>query len=144
MKGDAEILFIQQAIDMTILYLEKYSEGFNPNNYHSYIGLDESASNIFKEVIKKLYKEETEIIHGYIAPHWRVKSSEWSKEHTWCKYKDYYVDITISQFLPIIKNVPSFYISKKKPKWFTTKQKNQSKLITSVYDRIHQTFYKEK
>lgn len=147
MKGDPEIVFIQQTIDLTLLYMEKKIEGFNANNYKSYIGLSEDASLLFKKTMEKLYKtDNVEIIHGEIKHNWRVKSSEWDRKHVWCKYSDYYIDITISQFLPIIKDVPQIYVSKKKPKWFTESNNKfkDTKTWASICDALHSILYKEK
>jgi len=115
---------IQKGIDITIEVLRRMHPEFNPNDDKTYVGLCNEASGIFLSIMKKLYGEDGELIHGEIRHNSNTKSSYWDVEHTWVKYKKYYIDITCGQFRGIIKDIPSNYIGRVEPRWFIKDKDN--------------------
>ena len=115
---------IQQGIEVTIGVLQRTHPEFNPNIDSTYMGLCNEASDIFIKAMKSITGKEGKMIHGEIAHNSRVLSKFWDIEHTWVKYDGYYVDITLGQFRDLIPDIPSVYISKRKPKWFLPDEDN--------------------
>lgn len=62
------------------------------------------------------------IVHGEQRHSPRISSDKWGIQHTWIEIvldeKKLYIDPTSSQFKHLYKDIPDFYISRKKPKWY--------------------------
>ena len=73
-------------------------------------------------------------LHGEQKHGTRLHSSLWQTQHTWAMVEIYdmviYVDPTSSQFQKFYPDIPDYYISVEKPKWFYADMDNP------VYDNI--------
>lgn len=104
-------------------------DALNPN----YAGLCYQATDMF---IKRMQKSceirgtslKYRSIHGEQKHNPRIHSSKWPYQHQWCWVeifgRRYYVDCTCGQFKTIYDDIPDYYISVKKPKWFLDDRKN--------------------
>lgn len=61
-------------------------------------------------------------IHGEQSHHPRLESKNWCMQHTWAVVKifglEFYVDPTSQQFKDFYTDIPDYYISAEKPKWY--------------------------
>ena len=99
------------------------------------------ASKIIALNLMKKFKDcEFYLQHGEIAHSLNIPSKYWSIQHTWLKIKKgelvLYVDATCDQFRHLFKEIPDFYISEKKPKWFLNDEEN----LRFKYYKMHDFF----
>lgn len=122
--------------------------------YREYRGLCDEACRMFKEKMNEFndkfgYHIKTYIVHGEQKHLPRIHSTNWYLQHTWCyivfgKYK-IYVDPTSSQFKCLYNNIPDYYISTKKPKWYYPDKDNPCfKGITKKINNKYSITHKEK
>jgi hypothetical protein len=74
------------------------------------------------------YNIKCDYVHGELKHTPKINSIYWSCEHTWVvmhaeKYT-FYIDCTSSQFQWMFKNIPDYYISTRKPKWYLPDSEN--------------------
>jgi hypothetical protein len=110
---------------------EKYN--VNENGYYrQYEGLCNEATTSFINRMNKLNNDigtniECKAVHGELKHNPLILSKYWSIQHTWIKMKvdkyTFYIDCTSSQFKWLFKNIPEYYISCKKPKWYISDSK---------------------
>lgn len=69
-----------------------------------------------------------DFVHGEQAHSTKIKEEYWGIEHTWIAvhYKDItvYADPTASQFKWLWHDIPDYYVSTRKPKWFYPDSEN--------------------
>lgn len=102
--------------------------------YLNYCGLCDIASVKCKEeIILKLkdkwnLEADVECLHGEQKHSTLSKSTYWSREHTWVRVHvasfEIYVDPTSGQFKDSYKDIPDYYISSVKPKWYYPDREN--------------------
>lgn len=112
--------------------LEKHTVGSNPDN-PGYAGLCYQATSMFLEEMKESCEKrgiplKFKSIHGEQRHNPNLHSTKWHFQHQWCWVdllgKRYYVDCTCGQFKDLYDDIPDYYISIKKPKWFLDDRKN--------------------
>lgn len=112
--------------------LEKHTVGSNPDN-PNYAGLCYQATSMFLEKMKESCEKrgiplKFKSIHGEQRHNPNLHSTKWHFQHQWCWVdllgKRYYVDCTCGQFKDLYDDIPDYYISIKKPKWFLDDRKN--------------------
>lgn len=124
-------LIIDRLIEPIVLEVRKElakEYDINDNLYYKYTGLCDIASKMIKD---KLCREKAKfsynsleviLLHGEQKHSIKLNSRYWYLQHTWCmvKFSGYkiYVDATSSQFQNIYNDIPDYYISPNKPKWF--------------------------
>lgn len=86
-----------------------------------------------------------QVIHGEQKHSPRTLSKNWGLQHTWCQVSNgkakVYVDPTSSQFQDLYKDIPDYYISNEKPKWFYPDRDNISmKGIFAVLNKWRLTY----
>lgn len=100
--------------------------------FKNYTGLCDSASSEFCKQMNEYFNKNKDLsdelkcsvgsLHGEQKHSPVIKSSYWPLQHTWCFVNfarmTVYVDITCQQFKSIYDDIPDYYISKTKPKWF--------------------------
>ncbi len=105
--------------------------------YKDYTGLCNIASDQFcKSMIEYLNNNKklsgisysVGTIHGEQKHLPNIQTLYWGIQHTWCYVKldntIIYVDITSEQFKSIYPNIPDYYVSYIKPKWFYPDKNN--------------------
>lgn len=117
---------------------EKYSVYTSPE-HKNYEGLCFEAYLKLKDKIEKLngtltIEMKVDDIHGEQRHAPSLKSKYWPIQHTWSiieihDQKDgseftVYADPTCEQFQDIWQDIPKYYVSEKKPKWFYPDRKN--------------------
>lgn len=126
-----------QIIHNTVLEVRKYIKAVyidkeEPWN-KTYCGWCNEASELFMEKIETKFKKrgskvETKRIHGEQAHNPISLSRWWPAQHTWCSVtvdnETWYVDCTSQQFQEWYEDIPDYYISKKKPKWYYSDSEN--------------------
>lgn len=110
----------------------------NDGCFKDYNGLCNTASDEFCNNMADYFKKHKDlademlcsvgIIHGEQKHSSEIKSSYWPIQHTWCYVKFArmiaYVDITSQQFKNIYNDIPDYYISLDKPRWFYPDKEN--------------------
>lgn len=100
-----------------------------------YTGLCNMACDMLRTELRDLCKKaeietplDYTIIHGELKHTPAVKSTDWYLQHTWgvVEFNGYevYVDPTSSQFQDIFPDIPDYYISTQKPKWYYPDKRN--------------------
>lgn len=100
----------------------------SPNtDWYKYTGLCNMSISILEKELQ-IYNDaygtnfQLQVIHGEQAHHPRIESRYWKYQHTWCKVSNdtatLYVDPTSSQFQILYDDIPDYYISPEKPKWY--------------------------
>jgi len=123
----------------------------NPDNL-KLTGLCDRASKLFEyEFYQQLdehwqyqcFKIKIKIVHGEQKHTPVLKSNKWFYEHTWVELSmlgyHFHIDPTSSQFQHFYKDIPNFYISTKKPKWYYPDKKNpcySNKITQFINDNI--------
>ena len=102
---------------------------------------DLACELLIKELKKKSPEScEIETQHGEVAHKFGIDSKHWGLQHTWLKIttkeKTLFVDPTCDQFRHLFKEIPDFYISEKKPKWFLNDEEN----LRFKYYKMHDFF----
>lgn len=101
--------------------------------YPNYAGLCYQATHMFLNRLEEICTEnrialEYRSIHGELKHNPRTESKHWHCQHQWCEVKllgqRLYVDCTSSQFQDLYSDIPEYYISDKKPKWFYDDRRN--------------------
>lgn len=106
--------------------------------FKNYTGLCNEASKEFCDTLNEYFKANGELtkdlqasvesIHGEQRHTPRIESKNWPAQHTWCIVKvakmKIYVDITSQQFQDIYDDIPDYYVSIIKPKWFYSDKDN--------------------
>ena len=70
------------------------------------------------------------LVHGEQAHTPEIDESEWYMEHTWVEISLYddptiiYVDCTSGQFKYLYNDIPDYYISTEKPRWYLADRDN--------------------
>lgn len=106
--------------------------------YKNYTGLCDKACVLLAEKLKRSYN--IEFIHGEQRHNIMINPDYWNYEHTWLKVYNsnivMYVDPTSGQFKWLHKDIPDYYISKKKPKWYYPDSKNLrfNKIICKIIE----------
>lgn len=121
---------IQKYIEPAVVSIrEELAEKYDVNSgtFHNYKGLcDKSIIMLIDKMngidvadISKLYVDP---IHGEQSHHPRLESKKWHLQHTWAIVKifgiEIYVDPTSQQFKDLYNDIPDYYISGTKPKWY--------------------------
>jgi len=119
----------------------KYVRRFLRNKYYAdtckgnddFAGLCIEATKLFMDKIRSSC-DHSEIpvkikeIHGEQSHCPRLQSKYWCFQHDWCCVdiagEVYYVDCTCGQFKRLYDDIPDYYISTKKPKWFLPDREN--------------------
>lgn len=103
--------------------------------YYNYCGLCDMASiRCREEIIKKLQDKwkleaNVECMHGEQSHSTLSSSNKWPMEHTWVRVHvaslwTIYVDPTSGQFQDIYHDIPDYYVSSIKPKWYYSDEDN--------------------
>lgn len=133
-----------QIIHNTVIEVRKelkrnYTDDKWDNDF--YEGLCYTASTKFIEKIVAKYNGaniQTQLIEGEQAHNPRLPSKYWCIQHTWCSVtingETWYVDCTSSQFKFLYKDIPEYYISRKKPKWYCPNRKSLKLHAVKVID----------
>lgn len=134
--------------------------------YENYAGLCNIAVEMFinrmNPILSRLPKNiryEIRSIHGEQSHHPRISSNKWGIQHTWIILtvgkKKVYIDPTSSQFKDMYVDIPDYYISCKKPKWYYPDRRNPQfrsftkvlnnkirfhKVITIMGENVNSTF----
>lgn len=134
---------VEPAVNVVRIELaEKFDVENDP--YYKYQGLCDAACKMFEEKMNEFndkfgYHIETHIIHGEQKHSPKIHSNKWYFEHTWCYIifggHKIYVDPTSSQFQSIYNDIPDYYISDKKPKWYYPDSNNP--LFWSIFKKFH-------
>lgn len=112
--------------------LRPQTEGSNPL-HPNYTGLCYQATSMFlgrmtDVCYDKQIALECESIHGEQRHTPEVPSKYWGNQHQWCWVKllgkKYYVDCTSGQFRDLYNDIPDYYISAEKPRWFYEDSRN--------------------
>lgn len=121
-KKVIEKLILQVRSELSILY--DVDEG---QEYEYFAGLCEISCERFEELISDLNDRlgtnlKVKRHHGEQRHTPLIESKYWPIEHTWasvtCGNVVLYIDITSSQFKYIYDDIPDYYISTSKPKWY--------------------------
>lgn len=121
-KKVVERLILQVRGELSILY--DVDEG---QEYSNFTGLCEISCEMFEELISDLNIRlgtnlKVKRHHGEQRHTPNIESKYWPIEHTWasvtCGNAVLYIDITSSQFKNIYDDIPDYYISTSKPKWY--------------------------
>jgi hypothetical protein len=105
----------------------------NSNYYKDYTGLCDKAFTLFEEKIKEYNKANRTSIevlhfHGEQRHSPRIDPKCWPYQHTWMgvMYDGIvlYIDPTSSQFKDLYNDIPDYYISPVKPRWFYSDREN--------------------
>lgn len=113
---------------------ELVSQTVGPDPLHpDYAGLCYQATHMFIEKMQNScnirgiplkYKS----IHGEQRHNPNLPSTKWPYQHQWCWVellgRRYYVDCTCGQFKSMYDDIPDYYISIKRPKWFLSDRRN--------------------
>lgn len=137
-----QLKYIVEKIHITVESIrenlrEKYYVYDEKSLYKNYAGLCNIASELFCKSMteyfdnhKKLLKISYSVgsIHGEQKHSPKILSKYWGIQHTWCYVKldnnIIYVDITSEQFKSLYPDIPDYYISTMKPKWFYPDRNN--------------------
>ena len=112
--------------------LEPQTSGASSLHPH-YAGLCYEATQLFIENIQKSCEKKGlsfkfKSIHGEQRHTPKIPSNQWTAQHQWCwveiSGRRYYVDCTCEQFKHMYPDIPDYYISVKKPKWFIDDRSN--------------------
>lgn len=86
------------------------------------IGIRIMEESVHFSGMSMLHEISATSVHGELAHKPSIPSEEWCNEHTMSIVTideiDIWVDPTCGQFKDIIPDIPDYYISTKKPKWF--------------------------
>lgn len=130
---------VYEVLERKVKYVRRYLEkkyyadaGREDDNF---AGLCIEATKLFMNKIKSSC-EHSEIpikvkeIHGEQKHCPRLQSKYWCFQHDWCCVEiagvRYYIDCTCGQFKRLYDDIPDYYISTKKPKWFLPDRENMA------------------
>lgn len=133
-KNEEEKVLAEICHDMVVLIRKNLAKEFDVvNEFPNYSGLCDTSITMLMILCKEYSKVnninlECRGIHGEQSHHVRLDSKCWGYQHTWavvrCHGIDMYVDPTSGQFQCIYDDIPDFYVSTKKPKWYYPDKKN--------------------
>lgn len=140
MKDDNQAYqIIAENVEAVREELRSQTEGPNPL-HPNYAGLCYQATGMFLERMTGVCHEkqialECESIHGEQNHTPEIPSKYWGNQHQWCWVKilghKYYVDCTSGQFKDLYHDIPDYYISTEKPRWFYEDSRNPAISIWS-------------
>lgn len=135
---------ITSDIEKTIKHVRKtladeYDVESKGSMWRNYRGLCDKASSMFTDIFNSKcgkspgYKHSpyARLVHGEMVHSPKCPSKYWAQQHTWVeinisnKKPTYiYVDPTSSQFKSIFDDIPEYYISSFKPRWYLADRDN--------------------
>lgn len=137
MKDD---LMLEMDMDLCEKAILKVRKGlFDVYDRPDFWGLCNIAADLLEDEIDSIFNEngikiyEYEIIHGEMRHNPRIRSDYWELEHTWARVKvdgyTIYLDPTSAQFRDLFTDIPDYYISTKKPKWYYPDENNPAFMV---------------
>lgn len=137
-ESNCRYVLISNAV---VIVRNKLAKEYNIESgpYYKYSGTCHEACKMIEEKINALnerhhfgYRIEYKYMHGEQKHIPTLKSDFWPMEHTWLcitftshsESSSWYVDPTSSQFQTIYDDIPDFYISKIKPRWYYPDRSN--------------------
>lgn len=153
-------ILIPRIIKIRKYYSDKYNieEGCFKNyrglSYDMSIDLIKSLQNYFEknDELKYQLSYEADILQGHQKRCPRIESHDWMLKHTWVYVKimnkPIYIDLSSQEFKNIYLDIPDYYISFKKPKWYSESSDNKminylmNVLWNPISDSIHRIIYR--
>lgn len=149
-KNEEEQILAQICYDMVMVIRKHLANSYDDAELTNYEGLCDLSIKMLAKACD-VYSETNSItlicqgIHGEQCHNSRVKSEFWPCQHTWAVVRvkgnktKMYVDPTSGQFKNFHEDIPDFYISPKKPKWYYPDSENPiwcNKIIHKINEKI--------